>query len=93
MEELCITAALEIERTNDTVGTDDDPVLIIENIEQNVCPSQCSGNGQCQAGKCLCNEGTKNLIWIIVLDGAKFCETAKLFKIDLWNHKFIFISY
>ena len=62
MEELCITAALEIERTNDTVGTDNDPVIIIENIEQNVCPSQCSGNGQCQAGKCLCDEGKKNLI-------------------------------
>ena len=65
MEELCITAALEIERTNDTMGTEDDPVLIIENIQQNVCPSQCSGNGQCQDGKCICTEGKKKIKFVL----------------------------
>ena len=57
MEELCITFAFEIERTNDTMGTDEDPLLIVENIMLNVCPSQCSGHGECQAGRCTCHEG------------------------------------
>ena len=54
---MCISEALGMERTNETIGTDDDPLVIVENIQQNICPSQCSMHGRCEEGKCLCDEG------------------------------------
>ena len=54
MEELCVTEAFAVEKNNNT-----DPVLIVKEIEQNICPSQCSGHGECQNSLCTCDEGNK----------------------------------
>ena len=46
-----------MEVTEDVAGTEDDPLKILEEVQQALCPSQCSGRGQCENGTCLCNPG------------------------------------
>jgi hypothetical protein len=43
--------------TNNNGATDDEAKNKREEIEVSICPNQCSGNGVCEEGTCLCNAG------------------------------------
>ena len=57
MEEMCVSNIYAMEVTEDVAGTEDDPLRILEEVQQAICPSQCSGRGQCENGTCLCHPG------------------------------------
>ena len=48
-------------RTEEKQGTENDPVLVVQEVQQLICPSQCSDQGQCKNGTCLCNSGNAQI--------------------------------
>ena len=38
-------------------AVDSKPGNVIKELEEKVCPNECSGNGKCIKGACICNKG------------------------------------
>lgn len=57
MESLCVSKVFAIRRSDETVGTANDSSVLIQEVQQFICPSQCSDQGVCENGTCSCNPG------------------------------------
>ena len=66
MERQCVYT-IQSQITDTGASNPNPPQALLYQVQDSICPSQCSGRGKCVNQRCVCEQGGRNIYVVVIL--------------------------